>query len=126
MKNGHYKDEDGNQYWYLNGKLHREDGPAVIWANGNKFWFLNGKCHREDGPAYISSDGTQAWWVNGEYHREDGPARIFSNGTQLWYLNRKNVTDEVNEWFKEYNLTYETMDEEERMIFGFHIRSLMS
>jgi hypothetical protein len=27
----------------LNGKLHREDGPAVIWADGTKRWYLNGK-----------------------------------------------------------------------------------
>ena len=25
---------------YLNGKLHREDGPAVIYANGTKEWWL--------------------------------------------------------------------------------------
>ena len=22
-----------------------------VWANGNKYWFLNDKLHREDGPA---------------------------------------------------------------------------
>ena len=25
----------------MNGKLHREDGPAVEYANGSKFWYLN-------------------------------------------------------------------------------------
>jgi hypothetical protein len=39
-------DEDGT-FWYLNGKLHREDGPAFEWANGEKFWFLNGKKYAE-------------------------------------------------------------------------------
>ena len=34
---------NGDKYWYLNGKLHREDGPAVEYANGSKFWYLNGK-----------------------------------------------------------------------------------
>ena len=33
----------GGKYWYLNGKLHREDGPACESANGTKYWFLNGK-----------------------------------------------------------------------------------
>ena len=23
-----------------------------VWGNGNKSWYLNGKLHREDGPAY--------------------------------------------------------------------------
>jgi hypothetical protein len=31
----------GDRYWYLNGKLHREDGPAVEYANGMCCWFLN-------------------------------------------------------------------------------------
>ena len=27
----------------VNGKLHREDGPAIKFAGGSKYWFLNGK-----------------------------------------------------------------------------------
>lgn len=50
--------------------LHREDGPAVEYANGNKQWFLNGKCHREDGPAIELAGGFKAWWLNGEYLSE--------------------------------------------------------
>ena len=36
-------DEYGTKFWYLNGKLHRTDGPAVEHANGEKCWYLNGK-----------------------------------------------------------------------------------
>ena len=42
-------DDDGdkfwylNKWWYLNGKRHREDGPAIEYANGYKEWWLNGK-----------------------------------------------------------------------------------
>ena len=36
-------DSNGNRYWYLNGKYHREDGPAVECSNGAKFWRLNGE-----------------------------------------------------------------------------------
>jgi len=32
----------------LNGKRHREDGPAVIFSNGTKEWYRNGKQHLED------------------------------------------------------------------------------
>jgi len=32
---------DGDKYWYLNGKIHREDGPAVEYADGTKCWYLN-------------------------------------------------------------------------------------
>jgi len=34
---------NGDKEWYLNGKRHREDGPAVEYANGDKSWYLNGK-----------------------------------------------------------------------------------
>ena len=34
---------DGNKYWFLNGKLHRVDGPAVEYVNGTKVWWLNSK-----------------------------------------------------------------------------------
>ena len=36
-------DANGTKCWYLNGKRHREDGPAIEWSSGNKEWYLNGK-----------------------------------------------------------------------------------
>ena len=33
--------DDGDQYWYLDGKYHREDGPAIIYADGEQAWYLN-------------------------------------------------------------------------------------
>ena len=35
--------DNGDKEWYLNGKRHREDGPAGEYANGDKFWYLDGK-----------------------------------------------------------------------------------
>ena len=57
---------DGTKRWYLNEKLHREDGPAVEWSDGSKHWLLNGKLHREDGPAVDRSDGIKYWYLHGE------------------------------------------------------------
>ena len=31
------------QSWYVNGKLHRLDGPAYITASGWKAWYVNDK-----------------------------------------------------------------------------------
>ena len=42
---------NGTKAWYLNGKCHREDGPAIEWANGDKEWWLNGKQYSETGYA---------------------------------------------------------------------------
>ena len=64
--------ESGSKYWYINGELHRTDGPAVEWADGSKWWYLNGKFHRTDGPAIEHTDGNKWWYINGkEYSEED-------------------------------------------------------
>ena len=63
-------------------------------ANGDKFWYLNGELHREDGPAIECPDGTKRWYLNGKLHREDGPAVEYPNGDKWWYLNDKMVTEE--------------------------------
>ena len=88
--------QGGAQNWYLNGKLHRTDGPALIEPYGewyDKEWYFNGKLHRgkdengEIGPAIEFYDGTQLWYRHGFLHRIDGPASVDSNGEKMWYLN---------------------------------------
>lgn len=34
--------ENGDKFWYLNNKLHRELGPAIELATGGKVWYLDG------------------------------------------------------------------------------------
>ena len=82
----------GDKYWYINGKLHREDGPAKIWADGSKFWYINGKRHREGGPAMEYASGDKFWYINGKRHREDGPA-LYANGYKFWYINGKKLSE---------------------------------
>ena len=65
-------DGDGTKRWMVDGKYHREDGPAIEWPWGSKEWYLNGKLHREDGPATEWAGGIKAWWLNGR--RYDGIA----------------------------------------------------
>jgi len=60
-------DEDGTKRWYLNKKLHREDGPASEYANRNKFYYLHGKRHRLDGPAVELFYGYKEWWYYGKW-----------------------------------------------------------
>ena len=38
---------NGDRYWYVNGKRHREDGPACEYANGTRVWYLNGESYTE-------------------------------------------------------------------------------
>jgi hypothetical protein len=86
--------ENEAKEWYLNGKLHREDGPAYEGVDGTKIWYLNDKLHREDGPAYEGTYGTKEWFLNGLLHREDGPAYEGADGTKVWYLNGVYHTEE--------------------------------
>ena len=36
--------EDGSEFWYHNGLMHRENGPAVTEETGDKYWYLEGRC----------------------------------------------------------------------------------
>ena len=56
----------GTQEWRVNGKLHRDDGPAVVRANGSQEWYRDGQRHREGGPAVIYADGSEEYWEHGE------------------------------------------------------------
>jgi hypothetical protein len=93
----------GTKKWYVNNRLHREDGPAYESAEGPNFYYLNGKCltlHE-----FITNVVTDAnsyenyreykvrvfysrteWWLGHKLHRENGPAIIFNDGTKFWYF----------------------------------------
>ena len=74
--------DSGNKQWFLNGKLHREDGPAIERPDGYKAWFLNDVRYTEEeyysklNPAKVKVDdiGTKAWEPNGKMHKDEGPA----------------------------------------------------
>ncbi len=64
----------GNKFYYSDREMtirHREDGPAIEYADGDKAWYLNGKRHREDGPAVEYECGYKSWWLNGEQLTEE-------------------------------------------------------
>jgi hypothetical protein len=65
-----------------------------IYNNGDKYWYLNGKRHRTDGPAVEDVDGRKCWYINGKLHRIDGPAIEWVNGDKLWCINGKGYTEE--------------------------------
>jgi len=97
-ENGQKKSE----IWYLNGELHREDGPAYqFWyKNGQKqyeSWYLNNKRHREGGLAY------QRWYENGQKKFEG------------WFLNDKRYTKE--EWINELKEIGSEHYEEQKMLY---------
>jgi|ERR1700691_1204999 len=109
---------NGDIYYYLKGFLHRRDGPAIIRADGTLEYFLNGLRHREDGPSCINYDGSFEYCLNGKLHREDGPA-ICSGNIKQWFIKGEEITKKVNEWLKgKTNIPpYEKWDNNTRLIF---------
>jgi len=91
------------EYW-LNGNLYKE---LVGYYDNEKMYieryFMNGYLHREDGPAVIwyYEDGSvkfEKYYQNGELHRLDGPAYIyyykgFCNTNEKYYINDIEYTD---------------------------------
>ena len=80
-------DSAGTKIWRNNkGWYHREDGPAIEWADGTKTWCINGLFHREDGPAIEHADGYKIWSINGmKYSEEEFNKKIkeLNNGGEL-------------------------------------------
>lgn len=87
---------------YLEGMLHREDGPAYI-RRGQGYltlgYYRYDKLHRDDGPALIEycPDG-QIWeaYLRHGRHREDGPGEIryWADGgkiSETWFENDREV-----------------------------------
>jgi hypothetical protein len=57
----------GTEKWYKNGFKHRGNNlPAVETFGGKNEWWVNGRLHRDDGPAVIGTDAIQ-WWTNGKF-----------------------------------------------------------
>lgn len=77
---------NGTIEWSLHGKLHRLDGPAVIYGNEEKQWWVEGKLHRLNGPAIEWPNGTKEWYANGKLHRLDGPAVEWTGGREQWWV----------------------------------------
>ena len=89
----------GDKIWRLNGKLHREDGPAIKRVDGTKEWYLNDLRHREDGPAIEWADEHKHWFLHGLLHREDGPAIEYPDGYKEWFYQDKKIDCKDNQEF---------------------------
>lgn len=91
--------------WMKNGKVHREDGPAIEHQSGYSAWYFEGMKHRLDAPAIIWHDGSMEWFVHGSRHREDGPAVTDSDGSKEWWINDVQLTEEeFNQWLEKKEL----------------------
>lgn len=86
--------DGASERWYVDGELHREDGPAIQWDSGDTEWYFQGRLHREDGPAVCSWTAGNFWYRHGVLHREDGPAIEYPSGARHWYRNGVQVSQQ--------------------------------
>jgi hypothetical protein len=91
-----------------------------VYSNGDKYWYLNGKLHREDGPAIDDANGHKEWYLNDKPHREDGPAAEYVNGNNYWYLNGEQLTEE--EYNRGMNPVRELTVEQISELLGFEVK----
>ncbi len=56
----------GIKKFLFEDKLHREDGPAVIYPSGREEYFRHGKHHNVNGHAVIYQNGTTEYYFEGE------------------------------------------------------------
>jgi len=82
--------------WKVNGKFHRDDGPACMYGisinnpNGiDHCYYKHGKYHKDDGPAIIygisnknPNGNYHYYYQHGIRHRDDGPAIINGISTE--------------------------------------------
>jgi len=52
----------------------------VVYSEEIVIYLVDGKLHNNEGPAVIYNDGTREWWFNGKRHNINGPA-IYNNNT---------------------------------------------
>ena len=53
---------DGTNIYITDGRLYREDGPALETSDGTSYYFINGALHRDNGPAICSADPKLCHW----------------------------------------------------------------
>ena len=107
---------NGTKEWWMSGKRHRLDGPAIEKENGNKEWWVAGVRHRLGGPAVELSCGYKEWFVNGFLSRIDGPAIEYENGEkEWWYYGNHYHSEEA--WF-------EALTKEEKLDYLFNMKGV--
>ena len=95
IKNLNYCYAGIEKKWILNGQIHRAKGAAIKNSNGEEWW-VNGKRHRKDAPAMIKFIGEERWFWEGSLHRENGPAVKTAFGEEYWYFHGDHYIQQEN------------------------------
>lgn len=73
--------------WFLNGKIHNDDSPAMIYDDGAIKWYSNGVLHRIGGPAFVSkSDIIHHYVIQGAFY---SPQEYFEHPLVRTFFTKK-------------------------------------
>jgi len=61
---GMFEYPNGTIEYYLNGLIHREDGPAIIWKDGKVFYLIDDKDITEEVIDWIIENNIPEVWNN--------------------------------------------------------------
>lgn len=109
----------GKMVFTRNGKKHRRGLPAQVTKNSIRY-YEKGKLHNDDGPAVIYTNGDKAWYIKGVYQRmelgyqEPGCPRI--TGWELYqesFPDDKDMSDMLDEESDEEESDDAEADDEE-------------
>lgn len=111
-------------FWFENGFLHREEGPAVMTYFFEE-WYQNGKLHREDGPASVDHRTKKSeYWIEGK-QLTDLEFEEYSKSTTKFYFLRS-IKNAPKENIELCNSEYHTTDnytgtvKSERLVRSFY------
>ena len=83
-------DDEGTTRWYKNAKcktLHRENGPAIEWADGTKFWHQNGRRHVQ----FLQQDAVEIH----VFRLEPAATRVFTLIAAMWRVVLRGVVSPI-------------------------------
>jgi hypothetical protein len=88
-------EDDGTIVYTKDGRLHNEDGPAMVNPDGSVAYFIYGDLHNLQGPAITAPDGYTAYFAGGLRHNPLGPAVVTADGEEFYYFMGYNAVDKV-------------------------------
>lgn len=69
----------GDIFYFENSMLHGKNSPSIEFKNGTRWWLQKGKLHRDNGPAMIGKKEIIEYWLNGEPATEEEIKNIKRN-----------------------------------------------
>jgi antitoxin component YwqK of YwqJK toxin-antitoxin module len=115
--------DEKDQAFYINGLLHREvDKPAKIETTdigSISYWYINGKLHRNNQPAIVYSNGYgEAYYRNGELHSYDSYSSNFVQSDYKHFIDlcQMNLKIRMNNMIEEFHNRDQTQGATKRKI----------